>query len=162
MQIQLKQLKEEIGGVLPFDYELDLSSLEPSAQVPVRVCGRVINRAGVLLLSMELTGVVHLACDRCAKEFEREKRVSYETALADHIEGEESDEILVCENDVLELDELAGQVFLLNLDSKNLCREDCAGLCPTCGTDLNVSTCSCARDAIDPRLEKLRALLDEE
>ena len=161
MLIHLKQIKEEIGGVIPFDYKLDISEAEPAASKPVSVRGQVINRAGVLLLSMEIEGVLHLACDRCLKEFDRTFLVPFQTMLADHIEGEENDDIVVCENDELELDELAMSAFVLELPSKNLCREDCKGLCPHCGTNLNESTCSCGTREIDPRLEALRALLDE-
>lgn len=162
MQIQLKLIKEQIGGVLPFEYELDLSELEPRMKDAVKVSGAVRNRAGVLLLDMQMDGVLEVMCDRCTKEFEREVNVDYETAVVDHIMGEECDDILVCEDDVLDLDELASQIFILELPSKNLCREDCKGLCHKCGTDLNVSTCNCAQQEIDPRLMKLRELLDEE
>ncbi|MBQ3561654.1 MAG: DUF177 domain-containing protein, partial [Oscillospiraceae bacterium] len=41
-----------------------------------------------------------------------------------------------------------------------LCREDCKGLCPVCGSDLNEKTCNCNQKQIDPRLEKLKMLLD--
>jgi uncharacterized protein len=41
---------------------------------------------------------------------------------------------------------------------KPLCREDCRGLCPTCGEDLNVTACGCAAEAADPRWEALRLL----
>jgi uncharacterized metal-binding protein YceD (DUF177 family) len=41
-----------------------------------------------------------------------------------------------------------------------LCREDCQGLCPDCGTNLNHSTCTCADEKIDPRFARLKELLD--
>ncbi len=161
MQIQLKLIKEEIGAVLPFSCKMDISDLEPCVKDPIEVAGQVRNRAGVLLLEMEMSGVLSVLCDRCAKEFRRDLTVCYETAVADHIMGEESDDILVCENDVLDLDELASQIFILDIPSKNLCSEDCKGLCSKCGADLNESTCNCAHEEIDPRLMKLRQLLDE-
>ena len=161
MQIQLKQLKEEIGGFLPFSCEIDISETEQSAKEPIRVSGGVRNRAGVLLLGMEIRGVLDVVCDRCAKEFKREVVVEYETAVADHIMGEESDDILVCEDDVLDIDDLASQLFIIEIPSKNLCKEDCKGLCPKCGIDWNLSTCNCVQKEIDPRLMKLRELLDE-
>ncbi len=161
MQIQLKQIKEQIGGVLPFSCELDISDVESRAKTPISVSGMVRNRAGVMLLEMNVSGTLNVLCDRCAKEFEREVNVFYEVAVADHIMGEESDDILVCEDDILDVDELASQVFIVELPSKNLCKEDCRGLCHKCGADLNLSTCNCMQKEIDPRLIKLRELLDE-
>ena len=71
MQIQLKQIKEQIGGVLPFNCELDISDVEERAKSPISVSGVVRNRAGVMLLEMNVLGVLSVLCDRCAKEFER-------------------------------------------------------------------------------------------
>ncbi|MBQ7217580.1 MAG: DUF177 domain-containing protein, partial [Synergistaceae bacterium] len=42
------------------------------------------------------------------------------------------------------------------IPTKILCREDCKGLCPNCGADLNYGECSCRNENIDPRLEALR------
>ena len=61
----------------------------------------------------------------------------------------------------LDLDELMGEVFILNLDTKNLCSEDCKGICPGCGADLNKEACRCKRE-IDPRLAKLAQLLERD
>ena len=64
-----------------------------------------------------------------------------------------------CENDSLDLDGLLTDVFFLSLDSKNLCKEDCRGLCPGCGADLNVEPCRCKKET-DPRLAGLAKFFD--
>lgn len=161
MQIDLRSIKNEIGSAIPFAFDISIADVEPTVPGPLSVHGEVRNRAGYLLLSMTMEAEVHVACDRCAEPIVRRESVSFEAALADHIEGEEDDSIIVCENDVFEPDELAASMFILELPSKNLCRDDCKGLCPTCGANLNESTCGCANDEIDPRLLKLRELLEE-
>ena len=50
-----------------------------------------------------------------------------------------------------DLDEILTTAFVLNMDSKLLCRPDCKGICPRCGKNLNEGACSC-RPEIDPRL----------
>jgi uncharacterized protein len=50
------------------------------------------------------------------------------------------------------------QIYLA-LPMKPICRDDCQGLCPKCGTNLNSSSCNCAREAVDPRLASLKTLL---
>ena len=88
--------------------------------------------------------------------------VEYETLLALELANGESDDIVVLNPDgELELDELMREVFLLEMDTKNLCSPDCRGLCPGCGVDLNVEPCCCKRE-IDPRLAKLAQLLEPE
>ena len=165
MKLNLKQLAQEPGAVLPFSFQMELSGLEwngaqPFAR-PVQVEGRVRNMAGAMLLTARMTTVLSLSCDRCAKPFEREKTVEYETLLAFELEDEENDDIVLVDGSgELELDELMQEVFLLEMDTKNLCSEDCRGICPGCGVDLNTGTCRCKKE-IDPRLAKLAQLLEQ-
>ncbi|HIT31551.1 MAG TPA: DUF177 domain-containing protein [Candidatus Enterenecus stercoripullorum] len=164
MKLDLKRIASQPGQVLPFAFSLDLSQLEwngmhPAPQ-PIAVEGSVRNMAGALLLQASLTGTLSLICDRCAKLFIRDKRVDYETLLAMELENGESDDIVLVDRDgQLDLDELMGDVFLLNLDTKNLCAEDCKGLCPGCGANLNEESCRCKKE-VDPRLAKLAELLE--
>jgi uncharacterized protein len=58
-----------------------------------------------------------------------------------------------------EIDDLVREAVILSVPAKPLCSENCKGLCPVCGTDLNRSTCSCAKKDIDPRWDQLKGLL---
>ena len=60
--------------------------------------------------------------------------------------------------DKIELLELLQEQVLLALPMKPICSEDCKGFCPSCGTNLNVSSCECKAVSIDPRLEKLKKI----
>ena len=91
-----------------------------------------------------------------------ELRDLFPIIIAEVEENGESDDIVLLDPDgQLELDELLGDVFILDLDTKNLCSEDCKGLCPGCGADLNVEPCRCKKE-IDPRLAKLAQLLEQD
>ena len=161
MKIDLRPIKHEIGAVIPFSFDISIAEREETVQQPVKVFGEVRNRAGYLIASMTMEGIVETVCDRCLAPISRKVCVDFEAVLADSVQDEEDDSIIVCENDVFEPDELAASTFILELPSKNLCHEDCKGLCMKCGTNLNESACSCCNDEIDPRLSKLRELLDE-
>ena len=63
------------------------------------------------------------------------------------------------ENHILDLTEALSQYALLAVPMKPLCREDCAGLCPGCGKDLNQAACSCPPQEIDPRWSVLKESL---
>ena len=60
-----------------------------------------------------------------------------------------------------DLDEVVTTAFVLAMDTKNLCSEDCKGLCAKCGADLNLGPCGCRPD-VDPRWAALAQLLDDE
>ena len=166
MKLDLRPIIDVPGAKVDFHFPLDLREFPwdgPSPlDGPVEVKGAVRNRAGALVLDAEMKTVLHLTCDRCTKAFVRDKSVKYETLLADRLEDENSDDIVLLEDDdSLDLDGLLTDVFILSLDSKNLCKEDCRGLCPGCGADLNVEPCRCKKE-IDPRWAKLAQLLEPE
>ena len=62
------------------------------------------------------------------------------------------------ENDAIDLGQLMMEQFQLALPMKPLCREDCKGLCPNCGMNLNTGTCDCNVKWEDPRLAALKAI----
>ena len=164
MKLDLTRIAREPGAVLPFERDLDLSPVEWNGQRPfahtVSVTGRVRNMAGAMVLSARLSSVLSLVCDRCARPFEREKTVEYETLLADQLANGENDDIVLLDADgSLDLDALMEEIYLLEMDTKNLCSEDCKGLCPGGGADLNRESCRCKKE-IDPRLAGLARLLE--
>ena len=164
MRLDLRNIIHTPGKSVPFDYELDMSDVtyydtQPIPE-PVRVSGIVRNMAGALTLEGKASVCFHLTCDRCLKAFQRQQEVSLDTLLATQLEDEENDEILLLEDGCLDLDELAYSNVILAMDTKNLCREDCKGLCSRCGADLNEGPCSC-KPEIDPRLAALAQLLDD-
>jgi len=148
----------------PFRFQLDLSDLEFYGKHlitrPVQVEGSVTNHAGALVLEGTASSLLDLACDRCGKEFSREKVVELNCLLASELEDEEHDEIYLLEGNEADLDEVAGTAFILAMDTKNLCSDNCKGLCAKCGADLNNGPCGC-RPEVDPRLAALAQLLDD-
>jgi uncharacterized protein len=77
------------------------------------------------------------------------------------MEVPEDDEYLI-EEGTIDLNVLVNDAVILNLPIKHLCSPECRGLCPYCGANLNRGDCGCRVEEIDPRLEVLRKLLEEE
>ncbi|HWS47003.1 MAG TPA: DUF177 domain-containing protein, partial [Acidimicrobiia bacterium] len=67
-------------------------------------------------------------------------------------------ETYALDDDVVDLEPLVRDALVLELPAVPLCRDDCRGLCPSCGIDRNAATCDCAADDIDPRWAPLRSL----
>ena len=105
--------------------------------------------------------VLELQCDRCGKTFSREHVVVLDNLVAQELEDEENDDILLLDGVELDLDEAVTTAFILAMDTKNLCSDDCKGLCAKCGADLNLGPCGCGPD-VDSRLAALAQLLDKE
>lgn len=110
---------------------------------PVAVTGEIENRAGVVTLRFKTVFTMDHTCDRCLKEFSREYVYDFEHTLVRSVQSDR-DDYVVCENNTLDLDELAISDLLLQLPTKILCRDDCKGLCYVCGQDLNEGKCNCS------------------
>jgi len=166
MRLDLREIVHTPGAVKTFAYPLDLSRLEfygrfPIAH-PVEVEGRVVNHAGALVLEGSARSRLELVCDRCAEPFSREKTVPLDALLSlDGDEGEDGELIPLEDDGGLDLDEVAAAAFVLGMDAKNLCSDDCKGLCAKCGANLNREPCRC-RPETDPRWTALAQLLDDE
>lgn len=165
MTLDLRRIFATEGAATPVSYELDLSSVDHAGgfplKKPVKVSGSVSNKADTVLLSLEISYEYTACCDRCGEEATHSYTVSLERALAAAIEGEESDTILTVPDLKLDVDELVFTEVFVSLPTKFLCREDCRGLCPHCGKNLNAGDCGCASREIDPRLAKLADLLNQ-
>ena len=149
MILELKRLLYVVGEKKSFECSIPLEELGRLHGVgtfltPVKAEGTVENRTGVCELAYSVTFTMGLECDRCLKEFEREYKFDFRHILVKSLNSEdENDEYVVCEDNTLDLNELAISDLLLQLPTKVLCRDDCNGLCQKCGTDLNVSECTC-------------------
>ena len=165
MRLDLRTIINVPDASKPFRFQVDLSDLDffgnkPITQ-PVLAEGSVTNHAGALVLEGTARSVLDLACDRCGKEYSREKVVQLDSLVAQELEDDENDEIILLEGSELDMDEVVTTAFVLAMDTKNLCSDDCKGLCAGCGADLNLGPCRCKPD-VDPRLAALAQLLDSE
>lgn len=163
MIIDVRPILHTPGTRLDFQFELDLSGLEFEGRYPVSrpvtVEGEVRNSADLLELELTARTTLDAVCDRCAKAFPLDKEVTFRCMLAEELQNEESDEIVLLEDGTVDAGDLARTAFILGMDSKTLCSEDCKGLCPRCGADWNLGPCSCKREP-DPRLAALASLLE--
>lgn len=164
MRFNVKPILHTPGKSLPFRFTMDLSGSAFNGQYPARepveVSGAVRNTAGLLELELTATTVLDARCDRCARPIRIPVDIPFRCLLAEELEDEDNDEIVLLEDGEVDLDELARTAFILGIDTRFLCSEDCKGLCPRCGADLNQGPCSCKKET-DPRLAALAALLKD-
>lgn len=165
MRLNLRDIIHAPGASVPFQFQLDLSGLDfygaRPFQEPVRVSGSVRNTADALTLSGGAETTLDLFCDRCLKPFRRALRLPVDCLLAEELEDEENDEIVLLDHGEVDLGEVFTTALVLAMDTKHLCSEECKGLCARCGADLNEGPCTCKPES-DPRFAALARLLDKE
>ncbi len=166
MLLGLSKIMDAPGATIPFSTSVDLSDLCYGVSYPVTepvlASGQVRNTAGVLVMTGEIHTTIHGTCDRCAGDFDREVNFPIDVVLVTELSNEENEDewVFPLEADTADLDDIVRTVFVLNLDSKLLCKEDCRGLCHRCGKNLNDGPCSCQKE-LDPRFAALKQLLEK-
>lgn len=154
------------GESIAFDYKLDMRDFEASPGVrpisdPVRVTGSVTNHAGAVTIDALAQVAYYTQCDRCLTDITERLDVQFSNMLATETAGDVDDDIIVCEDQTLDLDELVIINIILNLSMKHLCSPDCKGLCPKCGKNLNEGDCGCEKGYVNPVFSQLKDLIQE-
>ena len=164
-------LKGPIGAVRRFDLLEDISGIDEHLDVQSPLVGSLtlIRTPGGVLASTSPETNLGLECRRCLEPFsslvqleieeEFHPSVDIGTGARLPVADAEEDATVIDEHHVLDLTEVVRQAIFLALPMSPLCQQDCAGLCPMCGQNLNEGRCQCATDAVDPRLEVFKQLL---
>ena len=164
MLFELKSVFLNEGYEQTLNEEIDLSKIDIDGVFPftspVSVTATARNRASLVTLTLLCSYDYTRSCDRCGEVFTVREEKTFTHKLAQTLMDEGNDDYIETPDFTVELDETVISDILLNLPSKNLCREDCKGLCPQCGKNLNSGACGCKSNAVDPRMEILKQLMD--
>ena len=137
----------------PSSIELEDHRLEPGSEIEIDLQGESLTDG--ILVSGAIEATFRAECRRCLKPIvgtlRAEVRELYQVEITDP-------DAFAIEGDYIDLGPMIRETVLLDLPEGPLCRIDCAGLCATCGTDLNEGACSCPTDSVDPRWSVLDAL----
>ena len=164
MKIDLKKLTASQHASIPFDEKIDLREetlygAKPF-QSPVQISGEVTGESGVLRLKGTIKAIYSTACARCLKPLDILLTAEVDTVLSDDPEAEEEDDLFVLTGDSVDPADVMVPALILQVQMTYLCREDCKGLCPKCGKDLNFGPCDCKKE-IDPRWQALSDLFPD-
>jgi uncharacterized protein len=115
-----------------------------------------------IILDSETGITASLICDRCAKEFHSVIKSHYRMIYlfrTNYNDSEKEDIVyLHPDKDKIDLDKDVRDYAILAVPMKKLCSDDCKGLCPKCGKNLNEGSCNCSEKIIDPRWELIEKL----
>ena len=153
MKLDLRKIIDLPGSETPFKFELETDNLTFPSVVGYNgkpVCeGRVYNEAGVIHLRATVEADMLCTCDRCGNEFESTKITPVEVILVEENPNDD-EKLFVVEGFEADLDDILSTCFILDMETKFLCSEDCDGAAKyERGNE------------IDPRFAVLKQLLDK-
>ncbi len=118
--------------------------------------GKIRSIGGCLFLTASVTVSYDTVCGRCLVPLSK----TFTAELERTVGGDDEDSIPIA-NAKVEPDEVLYEQVILTFPPKHICSEDCLGLCPDCGQDLNKGKCSCKKET-DPRWSALLELLEDD
>ena len=163
--VNIDDIDIDNGSFLTF--ERPLSSFFPSGEkaesnraIEIAVTLRLVGSAVYVI--GEAKGEVVLQCGRCLAEYRHRLDAELNISFMEKEEGAEEDEdreeINSYDGESVDLYPHVRDQLLLLMPIKPLCREECKGLCPKCGQDLNAKDCGCPRMEVDDRFSVLAKL----
>lgn len=170
VRLDLRKVINHPGYTVVTHFETDVQLWEEGQWVHVSGEAVGTNVDGrYVLVTGKVVGMVELECSRCLTVFEQKIEAPFEAQcdirtfhmLAEGLPVEEGEEITaIFDANSADLWELSRQALIVNLPMRPLCSEDCKGLCPICGANLNETTCDCQPPA-DPRWAALELLFQQ-
>jgi uncharacterized protein len=168
MIIDLRTIPRE--GARTFKFSMDRDCWRPKGvnervmdlNSPLIVNARIFRTGDKYVLDGDLEGSIQVMCDRCLEYYQRDVRTDFRLFLVRSPDREKA-EIELLEEDMevdfirdeeIDLDEIIQEQLYLSLPIKSLCMEECLGLCPICGHNLNNGACQCKREQARPDLSK--------
>lgn len=168
MTIDVSGILKELGGKIALDGSVKLSDTDFLGEMyhfnePVKVNGTISNNGKSLILKAVCSGHMTTQCARCMKEIVVPIEFKVDENLAqDDGSISEDDDVILFENVNIDIDDIIANNFLMNVEGKYLCSEDCYGLCLQCGANLNEGDCGCSQDTVDPRWSALIDIMEED
>ncbi len=163
MKINIQNLEH---NVLEHEGNIETDFLEPELHrfYPHALNVRVkLDRFGKdYKIDVSIQTRAHYICDRCLKEYEPEFTAKLSQVYqTDDSEILPDDDIKILPANAVELDinPLLHEAIVLHHPIKMVCSEDCKGICPGCGVDLNIDTCTCSAGNMDPRWAELKKFI---
>lgn len=182
MQLDLTQIRDAETPIARQFEPAEIAAADDAFRVikPVELVMTVQKDDDLYQLVGRIRGELELACSRCLEPFTMHVDVPFDLRyLPQHLnmtgsaeDGDDDDDEKVPSQEVggddlttafyrddqIDLTQLVREQLYLLLPMKPLHSEDCKGLCPNCGTNLNEKTCECRNEWEDPRLAPLKAL----
>lgn len=160
--IDLKKLLDGSVPSVEFSVSLgDCDFVDESVSGSVSANGKITNHSGLVLLEGEIAPKLNVSCARCGKEFLYSASFPLNAKITDRLENEDEDEFILLTDFAFDEIELVRSALILEMPSRFLCKEDCKGLCPVCGCDLNEDRCKCDTKDRDPRWDVLKDFFSE-
>lgn len=162
MNIDVSRVKKDVGAVQLFHFST--SSISTGIEyTDLEISGEVLNNGAILEVTGQILGEARFVCGRCLEPYSAKVEIPFQENFKEGLpESDQETEVSWYQGDSIDITETVRENLILSEPFKQVCREDCRGLCPHCGKNLNMESCTCTTDAINPKFAVLQKLLKHE
>lgn len=161
LRIDVSRVKKDVGAVQMYHFSDWSLSTGTVTYTDLAVSGTVLNKGAFLGLSGRISGQAQFICGRCLEPYFVQVEIPF---AADFHEGtperDQEADVSWYQGDHIDILEPVREALILAEPFKPICRETCRGLCPVCGKNLNMESCNCTTETINPKFAVLQKLLD--
>lgn len=159
MLVDVKTLAEGQSLDIAFSDVVGISYNKENTDADVSLKGRVSKINGKYVVDADVHAVLNLNCDLCLNAFETQLDFEINEVYSDTPDLEK--EFWELSDKTIDLKPAVMAAIAMNIPMRNVCSEDCKGLCPKCGHNLNEGDCGCDRGYVNPQFEKLLTLFND-
>ncbi|KAB3531425.1 YceD family protein [Alkaliphilus serpentinus] len=176
MKVDLNLLKKEKKNQVDLNLQLNLDTINYYGDKfllpnPISLEGKIYNVSNEFFLACQVKTLMEVSCSRCLKPFtyDYSSKINVQLVEEKEVLNEDDDleDIFFYHDGIISLEDIVKENIIMNIPIQLLCSEACKGICAGCGEDLNDKECKCITeenhdDGIDPRLAKLKKLLQQD
>ena len=160
MIVDISELLKENIEILPFELAYNENVIERDnfsikLKSLLTVSGNVSYNDEIITVDGKISCLVDAQCSRCLENFNYHVNIDFSENFS---KQDDSTDCYPISDNQIDLKNAVIDNIILSMPLKVLCSEDCKGLCPICGKNLNKGNCNCKKDDVDPRFAKLKDL----
>jgi len=164
-------LLEEKSGAFPILVEM-IKNKECDITAPIKIQLFLKQVKDMFHANGRIETIIRIPCSRCLNPYDTFIQDNFSFSYTDNLEGMEADsdeqekelkvqdmDIVLFKGDEIDFRDSIQEQIILAFPMRPLCRKNCRGLCPNCGSDLNKGECGCTKTPVNSRfkiLEKLK------
>ena len=159
MKIDISDIVKRDGALKEVVFNGSLDDLQDLADItidaPVSLNAQLINEKGIIKLEGTLKTHYTGICHKCLKIAGADMDLNISESIVNS-ETNSDIEVYTYEGRLIDLGKIIRDNIILNLPMRLLCEETCRGICPVCGTDMNVKDCDCSKEDTNLQMEMLK------
>lgn len=160
MIIDVFRIKKDVGATKPFHFSASSFLIGTVTYTDLEIEGEVLNNGAILKVTGQILGEARFVCGRCLEPYLAKVEIPFQEDFKEGLsEGEDAD-MSWYQGDSIDITETVRERLILAEPFKQVCREQCRGLCPVCGKNLNMESCTCTTEVINPKFAALQKLLE--